>query len=151
MPKRFAWIDDKGIYHEGAKVYYSETEDGILKRDKEFGQKLKVTIPQEIKAGSTLRLWGFDYCVPSNYSVRLGAQLCRSGYLAISFKITAYNAVGKAIMSYNAGGCNMWALEDQQLRRRDFYGRDFDLRYGDIVLLDVSESKGDDYFIDWKY
>ncbi|MBQ3913253.1 MAG: hypothetical protein II694_09790 [Lachnospiraceae bacterium] len=152
---RFAWIDDKGMYHEDAKVYYSETEDGILKRDKEFGQKLKVTIPQEIKAGSTLRLWGFDYCVPSNYSVRLGSQLCRSGYLAVNFKITAYNAAGKELMGYNAaeagGVCNMWALEDQQLRRRDFYGRDFDLRYGDIVLLDVSESKGDDFAIDHKY
>ena len=151
----FAWIDEKGGYHDGAKVYYSETEGGVLRRDKEFGHRLKVSMPQEIKTGSTLRRWSFNYSVPSNFYVKLGEQLCRSGYLAINFKITAYNPAGKEIMSYNAaeadGVCNMWAVEDQQLGRRDFYGHEFNLRYGDIVLLDIGESKGDDYVTDWKY
>ena len=48
-------------------------------------------------------------------------------------------------------GCNMWAMEGQALRKNDYYGTEFEFRNGDVLILNVEESKGDDYLPDHRY
>ena len=156
---RFRWeaLDGKssGTY-ENTKVIYSETVGGVLRRDREPVKSIKISAHSEPEVGNDrLRLWEFSYSLPSKYRVTLNGRLVKDGYLIVNMKITAYNSAGEAIMSYNAvesdGYCNMWMLEGQELSRIDFYGKSFEFRYGDVMILNLGESKGDDYEIDFKY
>ncbi len=156
---RFRWISTDGKQsgdYENTKVYYSETDDNGLKYNKEFRQIIRLGDHSEpVNGNKLLQLWRFKYSLPSKYTVKVDDKLCRDGYLIVNFKITVYDTSGKAAMSYNAaeenGYCNMWAIEDQQLSRTDFYRKTFTFRYGDIIILDITESKGDDFQTDRRY
>ena len=156
---RFRWVSEDGKNsgtYENTKVTFAETADGVLKWDREPEKSLKISAHIEPEAGNDrLQLWEFVYTFPSKYSVKVNDKPVKDGYLIINMKITAYNSAGAAIMAYNAaesgGSANMWQIEGQELNRTDFYGKTYEFRYGDIMILDLLESKGDDYRIDHKY
>ncbi|MBR5968007.1 MAG: hypothetical protein IK001_05355, partial [Lachnospiraceae bacterium] len=156
---RFRWLSEDGMSsgtYENTEISFSETVNGVLKRDRAPEKQLKISAHKEPEAGNDrFQIWEFSYSLPSKYSVRVNNKPVKGGYLIVNMKITAYNSAGTEIMSYDAAEsgnyCNMWAAEMQELNRRDFYGKTFELRYGDIMVLDLGESKGDDYRIDQKY
>ena len=164
-----------------AELSYSETFNGKLKRDIRIGSpedKKNVKLQKDpvgnavleeysygmIKTGNRhypiqynemLQRWIFSYSLPSKFTVRAEGKIRKKGYLVISFRITAFDAAGRAIMHYEPQnpdkGCNMWAMEGQALRKNDYYGTEFEFRNGDVLILNVEESKGDDYLPDHRY
>ena len=180
----FDWIcesTDGVLKRFPAEVYYSETFMGKLQRDVKISDEKdalnvkpvrdvnsgrliseytygKITIKKPdypINGNKMLQRYRFKYSLPAKMTVRSGGKRCRTGYLAVYFKVTAYDKNGKAYLSYapeeSGGYCNMWAMEGQNLKKADFYGKEFSFRYGDVVLLDLKESKGDDFLPDHRY
>ncbi len=156
---RFRWLSSDGkssSSYENTKITYAETVNGVLKRDREPEKNIRILTHKEAEAGNDrLQLWEFVYNVPSKYTVMVNGKQVRDGYLIINFVITGFSANGEVAMSYDAaetgGCCNMWSTEQQELDRVDYYGTSFAFRFGDVVVVDLGESKGDDYRIDHKY
>ena len=159
-----------------AELFYSQTFGGGLHRNVEIGDENdrkngKVSsidgsiyyyslIKAEncsypLEGNTCLQKWRFSYSLPSVFTVLVDGKRVTDGFLTVAFRITAVDQNGKKVLTYSPDGekgyCNMWAMEGQPLDRTDYYGRSFTIEYGDVILLDISQSKADDYDPDHRY
>lgn len=106
----------------------------------------EIMVSKPVMATEGMQVWEFKYSLPANVKLSEGSML------VVGFEITAYSD-GEPYLSYycDASECNMWEVEGQQLNRTDYYGREYNFEYGDVLLLDTARTKADDYVTDRTY
>ncbi|MBR4343479.1 MAG: hypothetical protein IKP88_12395 [Lachnospiraceae bacterium] len=69
------------------------------------------------------------------------------GYIAVNFRIEAYDGEGRLIMTYsnteeniNLGMCDMWKMEGFETERTDCFGQDYELNEGDVIVVRIPGS-----------
>ena len=117
---------------------------------------------------SERKLWTFKYMLPDkwvctpvdfdleSYLMKNGAcsyreeMFIKEGYVAVNFRIEAYDKEGNLIMTYSnteenvsKGMCDMWKTEGFKTERTDCYGQTYSLEEGDVILLRIPGSTFD--------
>lgn len=144
----FEWISSDMKTRESAQLFYRE---GFLDKGRE---EIHVNSSARTFTGGTgsryRQTWEFNYSLPESPVVKTQDTIRKDGYLVVRFEITACDANGRDYLNYSAT-CNMWKTEGQQLNRTDYYGRQFDFKYGDVIIVDLEKTKKSDYVTDHKY
>ncbi len=117
-------------------------------------KRIRIDQPVNGWGNSDNRLvWEFDYSLPEAIVVREENNVKKEGYLIINFSITAFDSRNNPVSAYQSstGYCNMWAMEGSSLFRKDYYGKNFALDYGDVTVIDLADLKRNDYRVDHRY
>lgn len=146
----FEWISEDLKTREAAQLHYRSK---YLDNGRE---EFRVGSSGRSFTGATgnsiyRQTWRFTYSLPSSPVIKTGDTVRTDGYLVVGFRIVACDGEGREYLNYASEKCNMWKTEGQQPVRTDYYGRSFDIRYGDVIIVNLNKNKGSDYITDHRY